>query len=53
MVSRLPDACGRNLDGSVAAPEYYRRRVFYATLQYVVRERHPFGNPLGVTDEPE
>jgi hypothetical protein len=35
-VSRAMDACGRKLDGSAAAPEYYRRRrrIFYAALKY-------------------
>jgi hypothetical protein len=47
-VSRALDACGRKLDVSAAAPEYYRRRkrIFYAALKYAVRERHLSANPL-------
>jgi hypothetical protein len=39
VVSRALDACGSRLDGSAAAPEYYRRRrrTFYAALKYAVR----------------
>lgn len=35
-VGQALDACGRKLDGSAAAPEYYRRRrrTFYAALKY-------------------
>jgi len=48
VVSRALDACGRKLDGSAAAPEYYRRRrrAFYTALKYAVRERHLSANPL-------
>ena len=44
-VSRALDGCGRKLDGSAAAPEYYRRRrrIFYAALKYAVRETSSFG----------
>jgi integrase len=54
-VSRALDACGRKLDGSAAAPEYYRRRrrVFYAALKYAVRERHLSANPLDGAEDPE
>src|ERR1017187_7846035 len=54
-VSRALDACGRKLDGSAAAPEYYRRRrrTFYAALKYAVRERHLSANPLDGADDPE
>lgn len=39
MVSKALDACSTKLDGSAAAPQYYRRRrrVFYAALKYAVR----------------
>jgi integrase len=53
MVGRALDACGRKLDGSAAAPQYYRRRrrVFYAALKYAVREGRLSANPLdAVTD---
>jgi integrase len=55
VVSRALDACGRKLDGSAAAPEYYRRRrrTFYAALKYAVRERHLSANPLDGADDPE
>jgi integrase len=55
VVSRALDACGRKLDGSAAAPEYYRRRrrVFYAALKYAVRERQLSANPLDGADDPE
>jgi hypothetical protein len=48
MVGRALDACGRKLDGSAAAPQYYRRRrrVFYAALKYAVREGRLSANPL-------
>ena len=54
-VTQALDACGRKLDGSAAAPEYYRRRrrIFYASLKYAVREGHLSANPLDGTNEPE
>jgi len=54
-VSQALDACGSKLDGSAAAPEYYRRRrrIFYAALKYAVREGHLPANPLDGTNEPE
>ena len=54
-VSQALDACGRKLDGSAAAPEYYRRRrrILYAALKYAVREGHLSANPLDGTNEPE
>jgi hypothetical protein len=47
-VARALDACGRKLDGSAAAAQYYRRwrRVFYAALKYAVREGRLSANPL-------
>jgi integrase len=55
IVSRALDACGRKLDGSAAAPEYYprRRRTFYGALKYAVRERQLSANPLDGADGPE
>jgi integrase len=55
VVSRALDACGRKLDGSAAAPEYYRRRrrIFYAALKYAVREHQLPANPLDGADDPE
>jgi integrase len=55
IVARALDACGRKLDGSAAAPEYYRRRrrTFYAALKYAVREHHLPANPLDGADDPE
>jgi len=55
LVGKALDACGRKLDGSAAAPEYYRRRrrTFYAALKYAVRERHLSANPLDGTEDPE
>ena len=55
VVSRALDACGRKLDGSAAAPEYYRRRrrAFYTALKYAVRERHLSANPLDGAEDPE
>ncbi len=55
VVARALDACGRKLDGSAAAPEYYRRRrrIFYAALKYAVRERQLSANPLDGVDDPE
>jgi hypothetical protein len=40
LVSKALDACSRKLDGTAAAPEYYRRRrrTFYSALKYAVRE---------------
>ena len=54
-VSQALDACGRKLDGSIAAPEYYRRRrrILYAALKYAVRAGHLSANPLDGTKEPE
>ena len=54
-VGRALDACGRKLDGSAAAPEYYRRRrrTFYAALKYAVRENLLPANPLDGADDPE
>lgn len=54
-VSRALDACGRKLDGTAAAPEYYRRRrrTFYAALKYAVREKHLPVNPLDGAADPE
>jgi len=48
MVSKALDACGTKLDGSAAAPQYYRRRrrVFYAALKYAVRDKRLSANPL-------
>lgn len=55
IVSRALDACGHKLDGSAAAPEYYRRRrrIFYAALKYAVREHQLPANPLDGADDPE
>jgi hypothetical protein len=55
MVSRALDACGSKLDGSAAAPEYYRRRrrIFYAALKYAVREHHLSANPLDGAEDPQ
>ena len=55
VVSRALDACGRKLDGSAAAPEYYRRRrrTFYAALKYAVRQRLLSANPLAGAEDPE
>lgn len=55
LVGRALDACGRKLDGSAAAPEYYprRRRTFYAALKYAVREKHLSANPFDGADDPE
>ena len=54
-ISQALDACGRKLDGSAAAPEYYRRRrrILYAVLKYAVREGYLSANPLDGTKEPE
>jgi integrase len=54
-VTRALDACGRKLDGTAAAPEYYRRRrrTFYAALKYAVREGQLPANPLDGADDPE
>ena len=48
LIGEALDACGRKLDGSAAAPEYYRRRrrTFYGALKYAVREKHLSANPL-------
>src|SRR5215510_4282272 len=42
LIGKALDACGRKLDGTAAAPEYYRRRrrIFYSALKYAVREKH-------------
>ena len=55
LVGRALEACGRKLDGSAAAPEYYRRRrrTFYAALKYAVREKHLPANPLAGADDPD
>ena len=55
LMGRALDACGRKLDGSAAAPEYYRRRrrTFYAALKYAVREKLLPANPLDGADDPE
>jgi integrase len=55
MVSKALDACGTKLDGSAAAPQYYRRRrrVFYAALKYAVREKRLSANPLDGTPDRE
>lgn len=54
-VSRALEACSRKLDGSAAAPEYYRRRrrTFYGALKYAVREKHLPANPLDGAEDPE
>jgi integrase len=54
-VGRALDACGRKLDGSAAAPEYYRRRrrTLYAALKYAVREGQLPANPLDGAEDPE
>jgi integrase len=54
-VSRALEACSRKLDGSAAAPEYYRRRrrTFYGALKYAVREKHLSANPLDGAEDPE
>jgi integrase len=54
-VGKALDACARKLDGSAAAPEYYRRRrrIFYAALKYAVRERQLSANPLDDVKDPE
>ncbi|MGH3504075.1 MAG: hypothetical protein ACRDQA_24735 [Nocardioidaceae bacterium] len=48
VLTRALDACATKLDGSSAAPEYYRRRrrVFYNALKYAVREKRLSANPL-------
>jgi integrase len=55
LVSKALDACSRKLDGTAAAPEYYRRRrrTFYSALKYAVREGHLASNPLASTDDSE
>jgi integrase len=55
LVGKALEACGRKLDGSAAAPEYYRRRrrTFYAVLKYAVRERLLSANPLDGAEDPE
>jgi integrase len=55
MVSRALDACARKLDGSAAAPEYYRRRrrTFYGALKYAVREKRLSANPLDGAEDRE
>jgi hypothetical protein len=55
VIAKALDACGRKLDGSAAAPEYYRRRrrIFYAALKYAVREHHLSANPLDGADDSE
>jgi integrase len=54
-VGQALEACGRKLDGSAAAPEYYRRRrrTFYAALKYAVREKRLSANPLDGADDPD
>lgn len=55
MVSRALDACARKLDGTAAAPEYYRRRrrTLYGVLKFAVREKHLSANPLAGAEEPD
>jgi integrase len=55
IVGRALDACRSKLDGSAAAPEYYRRRrrIFYAALKYAVRQRLLSANPLDGADDVE
>jgi integrase len=55
LVSKALDACSRKLDGTSAAPEYYRRRrrIFYSALKCAVRENHLAVNPLAATDDSE
>jgi integrase len=55
MIGKALDACGRKLDGSAAAPEYYRRRwrTFYGALKYAVREKYLSANPLDGAKDPE
>jgi integrase len=52
LVGKALDACARKLDGSAAAPQYYRRRrrVFYGALRYAVREKRISANPLDGSD---
>jgi len=54
LISRALEACSSKLDGSPAAPEYYRRRrrVLYAALKYAVQERILSANPLAGADDP-
>jgi integrase len=54
-VTKALDACARKLDGSAAAPEYYRRRrrTLYGALKFAVREGHLPANPLDGADDPE
>lgn len=55
LVGNALDACGRKLDGTAAAPEYYRRRrrTFYGALKYAVREKHLSANPLDGAEDPD
>lgn len=55
VVSKALDACARKLDGTAAAPQYYRRRrrVFYAALKLAVRDKQLSANPLASNDDRE
>jgi integrase len=55
LIGKALDACGRKLDGTAAAPGYYRRRrrTFYSALKYAVRENLLSANPLDGADDPE
>jgi hypothetical protein len=55
LIGKALDACGRKLDDTAAAPEYYRRRrrIFYGALKYAVREKHLSANPLDGSEDPE
>lgn len=48
VAARAVSACARLLDGSEAAPEYYRRRrrVLYNSVRYAVRQGRLEENPL-------
>jgi integrase len=51
-VRQVLDALARKLDGTPASPDYLgrRRRVFYNTLKYAVREHRLTENPLDTTE---
>jgi integrase len=52
VLARALDACSRQLNGSAASPEYYRRRrrVLYAALKHAVRHGVLSANPLDAPD---
>ncbi|MBE3015205.1 tyrosine-type recombinase/integrase [Microbispora sp. NEAU-D428] len=48
VVGKALSACAMRLDGTAAAPEYYRRRrrVFYNSLRYALNQGRLMSNPL-------